>query len=99
MKTLTVPILGESAQSMVAGVMILIMPVKCRSQYLAKGVKTVIFTAADKPEGTHGISVSLTFRACPSRSCYEPTSAVAHCSPASMKVMLFVGKSFVGRKN
>lgn len=69
--------------------MILIMPVKCRSQYLAKEVKTIVFTAADKPAGTHGISVSLRFRACPSRSCHEPTSAVAHCSSASMKVMLF----------
>ena len=89
MKTLTVPILGESAQSVEAGVVILIMPVKCRSQYLAKEVKTIVFTAADKPAGTHGISVSLRFRACPSRSCHEPTSAVAHCSSASMKVMLF----------
>lgn len=58
MKTLMVPILGESAQSMLAGVMILIVPVKYRSQYLAKRVKTIIFTATDKPAGTHGISQS-----------------------------------------
>lgn len=89
MKTSTVPILGESAQSMLAGVMILIMPVKCRSQCLAKGVKTIIFIATDKPAGTQrNFTVSLTFRACPSRFCYEPTSGVAHCSSALMKVML-----------